>query len=55
MPRLEEEDIDLVEQGERQAKRLYQGFMDFAFSGNTLEIAFGLMLVRTIYNSEHRS
>lgn len=30
-------------QGERGARRLIQGFFDFAFSGNILEIAFGLM------------
>lgn len=32
-------------QGERSARRLIQGFFDFAFSGNILEIAFGLMSV----------
>ncbi|KAH8681360.1 large-conductance mechanosensitive channel [Xylariales sp. PMI_506] len=46
MPRLEEEDDhdDLFHQGERHAKHLFRGFLDFAFSGNILEIAFGLIL-----------
>jgi large conductance mechanosensitive channel len=51
MPRLSEDDVeelhdeaeDLLESGERHAKRLFAGFVDFAFSGNILEIAFGLM------------
>lgn len=33
----------LLERGQRKAKRLFDGFVDFAFSGNILQIAFGLM------------
>ncbi|KAJ8109166.1 hypothetical protein ONZ43_g6209 [Nemania bipapillata] len=40
----EEERRSLLEQGEEQAKRMFTGFIDFAFSGNILEIAFGLIL-----------
>jgi large conductance mechanosensitive channel len=44
MPRLDDDDVDeLMHRGETQAKKLYQGFLDFVFSGNILEIAFGLM------------
>lgn len=51
MPRLgddyvedfQEEAEELLETGEKHAKRLFAGFVDFAFSGNILEIAFGLM------------
>ncbi|KAH8195781.1 hypothetical protein TruAng_010055 [Truncatella angustata] len=52
MPRLGDDDGDeyreqaeeLLEEGEKHAKRLFAGFVDFAFSGNILEIAFGLIL-----------
>ncbi|KAI0596480.1 large-conductance mechanosensitive channel [Biscogniauxia sp. FL1348] len=40
----EEESRGLLEEGERRAKRAWSGFIDFAFSGNILEIAFGLIL-----------
>ena len=50
MPNLDElDDHDhsdtqhFVEDGQRRAKRLFGGFLDFAFSGNILEIAVGLM------------
>lgn len=39
----EDEQRSLLEQGEERAKRMFAGFIDFAFSGNILEIAFGLM------------
>lgn len=44
----DEEDADeerrsLLREGEQKAKRILSGFIDFAFSGNILEIAFGLM------------
>lgn len=48
MPRLSdsgEEDVSLMETGRRHTKRFVSGFVDFAFSGNVLEIAFGLMYV----------
>ncbi|KAI0159667.1 large-conductance mechanosensitive channel [Xylariaceae sp. FL1272] len=34
----------LLERGEVNAKRVLSGFVDFVFSGNILEIAFGLIL-----------
>ena len=34
---------DLLEQGRRRARSVVDGFVDFAFQGNVLEIAFGLM------------
>ncbi|KAK3353593.1 large-conductance mechanosensitive channel [Lasiosphaeria hispida] len=40
----EDEDDDLLEQGRRRARRVIDGFFDFAFQGNVLEIAFGLIL-----------
>ncbi|GAP87283.1 putative large conductance mechanosensitive channel [Rosellinia necatrix] len=40
----DEERRSLLEQGEERAKRMFTGFIDFAFSGNILEIAFGLIL-----------
>ncbi|KAI1298898.1 large-conductance mechanosensitive channel [Xylaria venustula] len=40
----DEEERSLLEQGEERAKRMFAGFIDFAFSGNILEIAFGLIL-----------
>ncbi|KAK3687345.1 large-conductance mechanosensitive channel [Podospora appendiculata] len=39
-----DDDNDLLDQGRRQARRLLDGFIDFAFQGNVLEIAFGLIL-----------
>ncbi|OTB02359.1 hypothetical protein M426DRAFT_199418 [Hypoxylon sp. CI-4A] len=43
----EEDRRTLLREGERQAKRIFSGFVDFAFSGNILEIAFGLILANT--------
>ncbi|KAI0429839.1 large-conductance mechanosensitive channel [Xylaria sp. FL1042] len=40
----DDEQRSLLEQGEERAKRMFSGFIDFAFSGNILEIAFGLIL-----------
>jgi large conductance mechanosensitive channel len=39
----EDERTALLRSGSHHAKRLLSGFIDFAFSGNILEIAFGLM------------
>ncbi|KAK6192988.1 hypothetical protein LQW54_012912 [Pestalotiopsis sp. IQ-011] len=50
MPRLPDDEAfqedaeEFMQTGERHAKRLFSGFKDFAFSGNILEIAFGLIL-----------
>ncbi|KAH9883239.1 gated mechanosensitive channel [Xylariomycetidae sp. FL2044] len=40
----EDEARVLLEQGEQRAVRIFTGFVDFAFSGNILEIAFGLII-----------
>ncbi|OTA69589.1 gated mechanosensitive channel [Hypoxylon sp. EC38] len=40
----EEERRTLLQEGEEKAQRIFSGFIDFAFSGNILEIAFGLIL-----------
>ncbi|KAI1426854.1 large-conductance mechanosensitive channel [Xylaria sp. FL1777] len=40
----DDEHRSLLEQSEERAKRMFTGFIDFAFSGNILEIAFGLIL-----------
>ncbi|KAI0378020.1 gated mechanosensitive channel [Hypomontagnella monticulosa] len=40
----EEERRTLLQEGEQKAQRIFSGFVDFAFSGNILEIAFGLIL-----------
>ncbi|CAH0048889.1 unnamed protein product [Clonostachys solani] len=34
----------LLERGQRKAKRIFDGFVDFAFQGNILQIAFGLII-----------
>ncbi|ODA76269.1 hypothetical protein RJ55_08114 [Drechmeria coniospora] len=34
----------LLDRGQRQVKRFFDGFIDFAFQGNILQIAFGLIL-----------
>ncbi|KAK8106266.1 hypothetical protein PG999_009625 [Apiospora kogelbergensis] len=53
MPRLDDDDrgrrelLDRVERGERQARRVFQDFLDFAFNDNILEIAVGLILAST--------
>ncbi|KAH7626181.1 large-conductance mechanosensitive channel [Sordaria sp. MPI-SDFR-AT-0083] len=52
MPRLEdtqvydrdEEEDDLLNRNRRRVVRLWEDFIDFAFQGNVLEIAFGLIL-----------
>ncbi|KAL2129514.1 hypothetical protein VTI74DRAFT_7664 [Chaetomium olivicolor] len=47
MPRLPIDSDDehaLLDEGRRRAKRIVHGFIDFAFQGNVLEIAFGLIL-----------
>jgi large conductance mechanosensitive channel len=48
MPRLaddsDSEEPDLLDESRRRAHRLLRGFIDFAFQGNVLEIAFGLIL-----------
>ncbi|KAI0470148.1 large-conductance mechanosensitive channel [Xylaria cf. heliscus] len=49
-----EEQRSLLQEGEERAKRMFTGFIDFAFSGNILEIAFGLILANaftTVTNS----
>jgi large conductance mechanosensitive channel len=38
----------LLERGARRVKRLWEGFVDFAFEGNVLQIAFGLMFVKLL-------
>ncbi|KAI0135301.1 gated mechanosensitive channel [Daldinia grandis] len=43
-PEPEEERRTLLREGEEQARRVFSDFIDFAFSGNILEIAFGLIL-----------
>ncbi|KAI0523665.1 large-conductance mechanosensitive channel [Xylaria bambusicola] len=40
----DDEQQSLIEQSEARAKRVFAGFIEFAFSGNILEIAFGLIL-----------
>lgn len=37
------ESDSLLHRGQEKAQRLWHGFVDFAFQGNILEIAFGLM------------
>jgi hypothetical protein len=46
MPRLDESTEQLLQVGhdvERRARRVWGGFMDFAFSDNVLDVAVGLM------------
>jgi large conductance mechanosensitive channel len=40
----DDEERDLLDEGRRRAGRILGGFIDFAFQGNVLEIAFGLIL-----------
>jgi large conductance mechanosensitive channel len=40
----EESDHDLLDESRRRASRILHGFIDFAFQGNVLEIAFGLII-----------
>ncbi|KAK8079854.1 gated mechanosensitive channel [Apiospora hydei] len=45
MPRLDDDErTQLLERGEEHARRLFHDFVDFAFNGNILEIAVGLIL-----------
>lgn len=39
------ESDSLLDRGQRKVKRFWDGFIDFAFQGNILQIAFGLMYV----------
>jgi large conductance mechanosensitive channel len=39
-----DEEQHLLDEGRRRAGRIVHGFIDFAFQGNVLEIAFGLIL-----------
>ena len=56
MPRLEDtqvydhdEEDDLLNRNRRRVVRLWEDFIDFAFQGNVLEIAFGLMCAQPFY------
>ncbi|KAH7035483.1 large conductance mechanosensitive channel protein [Microdochium trichocladiopsis] len=40
----DEERTALLQTGQRRFKRFFSGFVDFAFSGNVLDVAFGLIL-----------
>ncbi|KAI1093566.1 gated mechanosensitive channel [Rostrohypoxylon terebratum] len=40
----EQERRTLLEEGEQKMQHIFNGFIEFAFSGNILEIAFGLIL-----------
>ncbi|KAI1779585.1 gated mechanosensitive channel [Hypoxylon cercidicola] len=40
----EQEQRALLQEGEQKARHIFSGFIEFAFSGNILEIAFGLIL-----------
>lgn len=56
MPRLGDSDDEetLLAQTGQKARRLWEGFVDFAMQGNILEIAFGLILAAsftTVVNS----
>ncbi|KAG7287077.1 hypothetical protein NEMBOFW57_006580 [Staphylotrichum longicolle] len=48
MPRLpddsDSDEHDLLDESRRRASRILHGFIDFAFQGNVLEIAFGLII-----------
>lgn len=39
------EEDNLLERSSHKLLRFWEGFVDFAFSGNILQIAFGLMCV----------
>lgn len=40
----------LLRSGPRRFRRFFSGFVDFAFSGNVLDVAFGLMyVVQTLF------
>ncbi|KAK4130220.1 gated mechanosensitive channel [Trichocladium antarcticum] len=40
----EESEHDLLDEARRHSSRILHGFIDFAFQGNVLEIAFGLIV-----------
>lgn len=46
-PPADEEEGSFVEESQRRARRVIDGFIDFALQGNILEIAFGLMSVES--------
>ncbi|KAB5572551.1 large-conductance mechanosensitive channel [Coniochaeta sp. 2T2.1] len=54
MPRIneygQEESATLLEEGTQKARRVWDGFIDFALQGNILEIAFGL-IIASIFTS----
>lgn len=39
----DDEDVSLLTHSRRRVYKLWDGFTDFAFQGNILELAFGLM------------
>jgi large conductance mechanosensitive channel len=39
------ESDSLLDRGHREIRRFWDGFIDFAFQGHILQIAFGLMSV----------
>jgi len=45
----DDESDNLLEEGRQKVRRVWEGFIDFAFQGNVLEIAFGLMCVHFVY------
>ena len=45
LPDVDSDDLDdLIDESRRRASRILHGFIDFAFQGNVLEIAFGLII-----------
>ncbi|KAM3440274.1 hypothetical protein MY4824_002263 [Beauveria thailandica] len=44
LERLHSESDSLLHRGQETAQRFFHGFVDFAFQGNILEIAFGLIV-----------
>ena len=44
LPDDSDDEHDLLDEGRRRASRILHGFIDFAFQGNVLEIAFGLII-----------
>ena len=44
-------DDNFFEEGARRVRSVWRGFIDFAFQGNVLEIAFGLMYVLASFPS----
>lgn len=39
----DDESDTLLEESRQKVRRVWEGFVDFAFQGNVLEVAFGLM------------